>query len=38
MMQQLTITRSRVWSALATPPAIPASGPRLKSNLNTDLL
>lgn len=38
MMQQLTITRSRVWSALATPPAIPASGPRLKTNLNTDLL
>ena len=29
MMQQLTITRSRVWSALATP---------LKTNLNTDLL
>ena len=38
MMQQLTITRSRVWRALATPPAIPASGPRLKTNLNTDLL
>ena len=33
-----TITRSHVRSILTTPAAIPQTGPRLKSNLDTDLL
>ena len=33
-----TITRSCVRSVLTTPAAIPQTGPRLKSNLDTDLL
>ena len=32
------LTRSRVWSVLTTPAAIPQTGPRLKTNLDTDLL
>ena len=38
MTHTTTISRSRVWSVLTTPPALPAEGPRLKTNLNTDLL
>jgi hypothetical protein len=38
MTRQLTISRSKVWSVLTTPPALPLDAPRLKSNLNTDFL
>ena len=33
-----TLIRSRVRSVLTTPAAIPQTGPRLKTNLDTDLL
>ena len=38
MNQSQAAFRSRVWGALTTPPAIPAEGPRLKTNLDTDML
>ena len=38
MTNATAISRSRVWSVLTTPAAIPQTGPRLKTNLDTDLL
>lgn len=38
MTHTKTISRSRVWSILTTPPVLAQNGPRLKTNLNTDLL
>lgn len=38
MTNTITTPRSRVWSVLTTPPALPQEGHLLKSNLNTDLL
>ena len=38
MTNTTAISRSRVWSVLTTPAAIPQTGPRLKTNLDTDLL
>lgn len=38
MTDQLTISRSNIRSILTTPPAIPAEGPKLQTNLDTDLL
>ena len=38
MTNATAISRSRVWSVLPTPAAIPQTGPRLKTNLDTDLL
>lgn len=32
MTNTIPTPRSRVWSALATPPALPREGPRLKIN------
>ena len=33
MTNTTAISRSRVWSVLTTPAAIPQTGPRLKTNL-----
>ena len=38
MTNTTAISRSRVWSVLTTPAAIPQTGPRLKTNLDTDFL
>ena len=38
MTNATAISRSRVWSVLTTPAAIPQTGPWLKTNLDTDLL
>ena len=38
MTNTITTPRSRVWSVLTTPPAMPQEGPRLKTDLDTDLL
>lgn len=38
MTNTITTPRSRIWSVLTTPPALPQEGPRLKTNLDTDLL
>ena len=38
MTNATAISRARVWSVLTTPAAIPQTGPRLKTNLDTDLL
>lgn len=38
MTNTTAISRSRVWSVLTIPAAIPQTGPRLKTNLDTDLL
>ena len=38
MTNTTAISRFRVWSVLTTPAVIPQTGPRLKTNLDTDLL
>ena len=38
MTHQMTRSRSQLWSVLTTPPVLPAGEPRLKTNLDTDLL
>ena len=38
MTNTIAAPRSRVWSILTTPPALPQEGPRLKTNLDTVLL
>ena len=38
MTNTIPTPRSKVWSVLTTPPALPQEGPRLKTDLDTDLL
>ena len=38
MTNTIPTPRSKVWSVLTTPTALPQKGPRLKTNLDTDLL
>lgn len=34
----IPVPRAKIWNVLTTPPVLPQKGPRLKTNLNTDLL
>ena len=38
MTNTIPTPRSKGWSVLTTPPALPQEGPRLKTDLDTDLL
>ena len=38
MTNTITTPRSKIWSVLTTPPVLPQTGPRLKTDLDTDLL
>lgn len=34
----IPVPRAKIWNVFTTPPVLPQKGPRLKTNLNTDLL